>query len=47
MSREIYEANPKLVRYETFPNAGHGLSFMVDNKRYRMLVDEFFSSLGD
>ena len=44
MSREIYRANPEMVRYETFPLAGHGLSYMVDNKRYRELVDEFLSS---
>ena len=44
MSREIYRANPEMVRYETFPSAGHGLSYMVDNKRYRELVDEFLSS---
>lgn len=44
MSREIYEANKDKVRYETFPRAGHGLSFMVDNKRYRKIVDDFISS---
>lgn len=47
MSRDIYEANKKIIRYETFPCAGHGLSFMVDNKRYRRVVDEFLASLGD
>ena len=45
MSRSIYEANPELIRFETFPRAGHGLSFMVDNKRYNRVVDEFFASL--
>lgn len=45
MSRCIHEANPELIRFETFPRAGHGLSFMVDNKRYNRVVDEFFASL--
>ncbi len=44
MSKEIYEANKEKVRYETFPRAGHGLSFMVDNQRYRRIVDDFLAS---
>ena len=43
MSHEIYEANKDIIRLETFPNAGHGLSFMVDNPRYRKIVDEFLA----
>ncbi|MBQ0072273.1 MAG: alpha/beta hydrolase, partial [Spirochaetales bacterium] len=41
MSEEIYLSNPKMVQRETFPRAGHGLSFMVDRKRYTQVVNEF------
>ena len=41
MSREIYAANPDRVQLETFPGAGHGLSYIVDYKRYRRLVVGF------
>ena len=44
MSRKIYdsfrESNPEGdIIFETFPNAGHGISFMEDEARYGMLVD--------
>ena len=45
MSREIYERSKGNVEYETFPNAGHGLSYMVDRKRYVDTTVRFFSSL--
>lgn len=41
MSAEIQRANPKLVRRFTFPGADHGISFLVDTKRYRQLVSDF------
>ena len=41
MSREIHAANPDLVTLETFPEAGHGLSYIVDPKRYKHLVVGF------
>lgn len=41
MSREIHAANPSMVRLETFPGAGHGLSYMVDTERYERAVREF------
>lgn len=40
MSEKIAEANP-LVRRYTFENAGHGLSYLVDTKRYENIVNEF------
>ena len=41
MSRQIAAAAPELVRLETFPNAGHGLSFVIDRGRYVSVVREF------
>lgn len=41
MSREICAANPDLVQLETFPGAGHGLSYIVDPERYKRLVAGF------
>ncbi len=40
MSREI-AAVGKTVELHTFPEAGHGLSFIVDEPRYRQLTKEF------
>ena len=34
MSRRIYEACPSCVTLETIPDAGHGLSYMIDPKKY-------------
>lgn len=34
MSRRVYEANPKMVRWELFPEAGHGISY---KRPYRYL----------
>ena len=41
MSRRIHEANPSMTELHTFPGAGHGVSFMVDEKRYEELVVSF------
>ena len=41
MSREIHAANPDRVQLETFPDAGHGLSYIVDPQRYKRLVTGF------
>ena len=43
MSREICNANPELVRLETFADAGHGLSYMKDTERYHDILKEFLS----
>ena len=40
MSGEILRANPAIRRY-TFPEAGHGISYMKNTPRYRQLVKEF------
>lgn len=41
MSREIRAANPDCVQLETFPHAGHGLSYIVDTERYTRAVIGF------
>lgn len=45
MSREIAEARPDLIRRETFPGAGHGISLLVDETRYKRIVGEFTRQL--
>ncbi|MBQ9117750.1 MAG: alpha/beta hydrolase [Clostridia bacterium] len=42
MSWEIYESNPEKIAFEIFPEAGHAMSYVVDNERYVGLVREFF-----
>lgn len=46
MSRVIAEANPALAERYTFPDAGHGLSYLVDTARYTRLVEEFCRKSG-
>ena len=41
MSREIAENGGEMVQLETFPEADHGLSFMLDLPRYRRLCKTF------
>jgi fermentation-respiration switch protein FrsA (DUF1100 family) len=41
MGREIAKTNPDAVELHTFPNAGHGLSFLVDRPRYERIVRAF------
>ncbi len=40
MSADIQAANPAIRRH-TFPEAGHGISYMKDTPRYHRLVKEF------
>ena len=40
MSRKIKEANPN-IRLEEFDDAAHGMSYMVDDARYKRIVKEF------
>ncbi|MGN1164676.1 MAG: alpha/beta hydrolase [Candidatus Ornithospirochaeta sp.] len=47
MSEEVEKANERVVRRETFDDAGHGLSYMVDTPRYKEVVLSFFRSLGE
>ena len=41
MSRRIAAANPDRIELHTFPEAGHGLSYLVDTERYTSLVRDF------
>lgn len=43
MSRRIAAANPEKCTLATFPEAGHGLSYLIDPKRYYSTVTEFIS----
>ena len=45
MSRQIAEANPSLIHYETFPAADHGMSYMADTERYEAIAKSFINSL--
>ena len=42
MSRQIAAARPG-IRLETFPGAGHGLSFLADEARFTAAVDDFLA----
>lgn len=46
MSEKIYSANPKMITFETFPNASHGISFLVDTERYEKLYYSLFEKYG-
>ena len=44
MSKKIYDAAKSSnadadIIFETFPEAGHGISFMTDTKRYGEVLD--------
>ena len=41
MSKQVKDARPELVEYHTFPDAGHGLSYLYDPGRYETLVNDF------
>ena len=46
MSRVIAQANPEMIERHTFPDAGHGLSYLVDTARYARLVEDFCKKIG-
>lgn len=46
MSREIAACAGNHIRLETFPDAGHGLSFIEDFPRYRAAVEQFLIDCG-
>ena len=46
MSRQMYEACTSPKKLITVPHAGHGLVYLVDNKKYFESVVEFFSENG-
>ena len=41
MSEAVALANPTMVRRFTFPDAAHGISYLVDTPRYHKIVKEF------
>ena len=44
MSREIAAANPAMVKLVTFPEAAHGISYVVDREGYTRALKEFLDS---
>lgn len=45
MSREIHKRRPDLIQFHAFPDAGHGISYLVDTAYYEKLVEDFIKSL--
>ena len=43
MSHQIYNANSETITLETFPEAGHGLSYLLDPPRYEGVIKKFVS----
>lgn len=43
MSEELYKKHPDKIRYELFPGADHGMSYIVDKPRYQRILKEFLS----
>lgn len=41
MSRKICQACKSPVQLETFPEAGHAISYLLDEKRYYEVVESF------
>lgn len=46
MTKEIYAACGDRAICETFPEAGHGISFIVDTARYASVVERFTAMCG-
>lgn len=46
MSRKIKAANPRMVTLETFADAAHGMSYMLEPERYEKLTKEHFEKCG-
>lgn len=47
MSREIKDARPELIDYQTFPEAGHGLSYYYDTERYERMINDFIAKCSE
>ena len=45
MSEPVERANPQMVRRYTFPGADHGISYLVDEQRYRRIVTDFANEI--
>ncbi len=41
LSKRVADENKDKVRYELFPGAEHGLSYIMDKKRYQSIVEDF------
>lgn len=41
MSKAIRNASPELIVRETFPKAGHGISYVIDTARYKEVTGKF------
>jgi len=45
MGRAIYEACPEKAELITFPGAGHAISYLVDEPRYKNAINEFWQKV--
>lgn len=45
MSQKIKKCNPERVRWMGFPDANHGISFLLDPDRYRSVVKAFLTQV--
>lgn len=41
MNKQVRDANPAMIEMHTFPEAGHGLSYLYDTERYQQLIEVF------
>lgn len=41
ISYELYQKYPDKIQYELFNGADHGMSYLIDNQRYKQLLREF------
>ena len=46
MGRRIYDANPKMITFEAFPDTAHGISFINDTERYEKLYYSLYEKYG-
>ncbi len=45
MGRKIAVANPDRIEFHSFPNAGHGLSYLTDRERYETIAADFLNRI--
>ncbi len=46
MGKQIYEANPEMIQFVTYPEAGHGISFLVEEQKYKYMTEDFLNVYG-
>lgn len=46
MSRKIFSANPEMITLETFPDAAHGISYILEPERYEKITRRFMEKCG-